>query len=401
MSDELPTAWILSQGDEIVTGQTVDTNAAWLAQELLVLGFEVTRHTTVGDRLDALVEQLREISGRADVCLCTGGLGPTIDDLTAEAVAQAFDRPLALDESALSAIEAWYERRGTSMPEPNRKQALLPRGAERLDNLWGTAPGFALTQGCCRFYFLPGVPWEMRAMFRQSVRSELPILFDTRPDHLIVLRTVGIGESVLQAQMNAIALPDEARLGFCVVDSEVQVKLRLPAGFDAVRLSELVLGVRQKLGDAVFSVEGWYEPGGDLASVIDRLLGRLRHRLVLAETLSAGVLANQCAPMRALLEARVYPTAGALYRAFTLDTSAASELLAKESAARLRQATGADYALVQLPEVSENPAVLVALATPRITITATRTLAHESERRRYQAAAFTLDLLRRHLLGSA
>jgi nicotinamide-nucleotide amidase len=111
----VPIAELLSQGDEVVTGQIADTNAAWLSQQLTDLGFTVLRHTTVGDRLDDLVAVFREIGARADVCLCTGGLGPTDDDLTAEAVARAFDRPLQLDEVALGQIEERFRSFGRAM----------------------------------------------------------------------------------------------------------------------------------------------------------------------------------------------------------------------------------------------------------------------------------------------
>jgi molybdenum cofactor synthesis domain-containing protein len=130
-----------------VTGEIADTNAAWLSSELIGLGFDVTRHTAVGDRLEALVDLLREISRRADLCLCTGGLGPTCDDLTAEAVSLAFERPLAMDPTALTQIEDWFSRMNRDMPSVNRKQAMLPAGATRLDNLWGTAPGGAADPG--------------------------------------------------------------------------------------------------------------------------------------------------------------------------------------------------------------------------------------------------------------
>src|SRR5690606_20297995 len=113
--------------------QTVDTNAAWLSERLVELGFTVARHTAVGDHLGAIRDALREAAARSDLCLCTGGLGPTDDDLTATAAAEAFGRPLAFDEAAMRGIAAIFERYGRRMAEVNRKQAWLPAGAERLD----------------------------------------------------------------------------------------------------------------------------------------------------------------------------------------------------------------------------------------------------------------------------
>ncbi|MDD1628033.1 MAG: competence/damage-inducible protein A, partial [Methylococcaceae bacterium] len=160
-----PTLEIFSQGEEIVTGQTVDTNAAWLSQQAVDCGFTVMRHTAVGDKLNDLIVLLQDISQRADCCICTGGLGPTSDDLTAEAVACAFNLPLEFDEIAFEQISRFFTHRNKTMPESNRKQALLPHGAERIDNEWGTAPGFSLHHGRCWFAFLPGVPMEMKHLF--------------------------------------------------------------------------------------------------------------------------------------------------------------------------------------------------------------------------------------------
>jgi len=140
----MPTAEILSQGDEVVTGQTVDTNAAWLADQLTALGFTVVRHTSVGDRPADIRASIIAAIDRADLVLSTGGLGPTEDDLTARAVADVYGVDLAFDKVAMATIEAHYQRFGRVMPEVNKKQAWLPKGCVRLDNDWGTAPAFAM-----------------------------------------------------------------------------------------------------------------------------------------------------------------------------------------------------------------------------------------------------------------
>jgi len=401
VSGAAPRFEILSQGEEVVAGEVVDTNAAWLASELTALGYAVTRHTAVGDRLDALTDLLREIAGRADCCVCTGGLGPTIDDRTAEAVAHAFERPLSLDETACNDIRAWYERLGTPMPEPNRKQALLPEGARRLDNHHGTAPGFTLIEDGCRFYFLPGVPWEMRGMFEHGVKPDLVATLGVRPLRQITLRTIGVGESALQARMNSIALPEDAVLGFCLVGSEVQIKLRFPADSADDRLRTLAADIEQALGDAVFGIDGIGRPSGDLADVVGRLLDERGARLIVAETVSAGMLASQCAHWNGLAEARVYRDVEALRRALSLPTAADREALANHAALQLRLAAGADYGLVQIPSGTDGSELRVSLATPTGTRQAIRPLGNEPNRRVHQAAGFTLDVLRRHLLAPA
>jgi competence/damage-inducible protein CinA-like protein len=166
-----PLAEIFSQGEEVINGQIADTNAAWLSQRLVEMGFVISRHTAVGDKLEDLISLLKEISHRADFCICTGGLGPTIDDLTAEAVAQAFDKPLELDTTALAQIKRHFSSRNKVMAESNRKQAYFPKGAVRLDNTVGTAPGFALQVRRCWFVFVPGVPSEMRQLFNELIKK--------------------------------------------------------------------------------------------------------------------------------------------------------------------------------------------------------------------------------------
>jgi competence/damage-inducible protein CinA-like protein len=201
-----PILEIFSQGEEIVTGHTIDTNAAWLAQQAVRQGFCVTRHTAVGDKLADLVTLLQEIAQRADCCICTGGLGPTQDDLTAEAVALAFGLPLQFDPKAFAQIEAFFRLRQRDMPESNRKQALLPKGSVRLNNKRGTAPGFALRYQRCWFVFLPGVPSEMRTMFVKRVLPLLQKQFVLQPSTLISIKTYGLGESAIQQRLNALAV---------------------------------------------------------------------------------------------------------------------------------------------------------------------------------------------------
>ena len=339
-------AEIFSQGDEIVTGEIVDTNAAWLSEELTALGFEVIRHTAVGDRLEALVELLREINRRADLCLCSGGLGPTCDDLTAEAAGIAFGLPLELDETALGQIEAWFARLGRGMPEANKKQALLPRGAERLDNLWGTAPGFALKTGHCRFVFLPGVPGEMKIMFGRWVRPDLVRSFKLKPARRVVLRTVGVGESALQERLDRVALPAGVRLGFRAGGAENWVKLLFPANFSKPEQSDAIRRVVETIGEAVYAVGG-EDPGDSLETVVGRQLAARQATLYAVETASGGALANRCAGADWFAGAAVEPDPVRLLPRF--DVPAADTLAATASrlAERVRAATGADYALVQ------------------------------------------------------
>ena len=290
----MPILEIFSQGEEIVTGQTVDTNAAWLSEQAVQLGFTVARHTAVGDKLADLISLLKDIAERADCCICTGGLGPTSDDLTAEAVANAFGMPLEFDEIAYRQIQGYFSNRKRPMPEINRKQALLPQASIRLDNDWGTAPGFALQAGRCWFAFLPGVPSEMRNIFLEHVKPLLDDRFMLKPSRLVTIKTFGIGESDIQHRLDEVKMPERVQLGFRAGVDEVQTKLLFPADYAETDMTTLTEQIAACLGDFVFGIDGLTEETGNLASVVDKLMRDAGKTLAAIETASQGLLASKC-----------------------------------------------------------------------------------------------------------
>jgi nicotinamide-nucleotide amidase len=164
MTNDRPTIAVLTIGDELINGEMADTNTAVIAGALGARGYLLRESLTVGDEETDIAEALRNLSGRRDVVIVTGGLGPTADDLTARAAARAFGRPLVLNEEALTMIRDHFRNRGRKMTVGDEKQALLPQEATILSNPEGTAPGFLLRhqRGC--LFFLPGVPREMTAM---------------------------------------------------------------------------------------------------------------------------------------------------------------------------------------------------------------------------------------------
>lgn len=402
-----PLAEIFSQGDEVVTGEIADTNAAWLSRELVALGFEVARHTAVGDHLDALAAVLGEIAGRADLCLCSGGLGPTCDDLTAEAVGRAFGLPLELDPVALAQVEAWFARMGRAMPAVNRKQALLPQGAERLDNLWGTAPGFALRAGRCRFVFMPGVPGEMRAMFGHWVKPDLPECFALDPARLVVLHTVGIGESALQERLDRLGLPSGVRLGFRAGGPENQVKLGFPAGFPDGEREATVARVASAIGDELSGIDAGANGADSLVAAVGRGLEARGARLFVGETVSGGLIGQRCSGEPWLLGAVTAPDlaqlAAWLGAAGTEEGGAGSTPLSL--ARHARRLTGAEFALVHGAQgdagvrggAGEAVEVGFALAGPDGEHTFSRVVAGSRSRQQAAAAAYALDFLRRRV----
>src|SRR6185503_1309275 len=168
------TAAILCIGTELTRGELVNTNSAWLAEALTMRGFEVTALDSTDDDRERIKSVLRRLGAEHELVVCTGGLGPTTDDLTTESVAELLDVPLERDEGSFEAIRERLERYGRKMAASNAKQADFPRGARVLPNKQGTAPGFCLEIGRALAFFLPGVPREMKAMFESELVPRLP-----------------------------------------------------------------------------------------------------------------------------------------------------------------------------------------------------------------------------------
>ncbi|MBK8815260.1 MAG: competence/damage-inducible protein A [Methylococcaceae bacterium] len=399
-----PILEILSQGEEIVTGQVVDTNAAWLSQEAVDMGFRVARHISVGDKLDDLIAVMSDIAARADCCICTGGLGPTSDDLTAEAVSKAFNRSLVFDETAYEQIRRFFEKRQRRMPESNRKQALLPVEAIRLDNHWGTAPGFALKHEHCWFWFVPGVPYEMRQLFKAHVKPMMQNQFDLQPGKLIILNTVGIGESDLQDRINAINLPPEVQLGFRAEIGQVQIKLLFPSTIPQSQMEEITDLITTTLGDFVYSIDGLdNRSSGDLVAVVDRLMKTTGKTIAIVETASHGMLTAKIRTANWLTSTFIYPSITSIAKVYQVENQADDVLeTSKAIGAAIQKTTDSDCLLIQLIDEnqhSETSVTIVNTLLERGEITqSTHLVSGDDNRKQQMAALLTLDFLRRYLL---
>jgi len=258
-------AEIIAIGDELTTGQRLDTNSQWLSRELGLLGVVVSGHTTVPDTIEDAVRAFREARQRADVVVATGGLGPTADDLTREVLARVAGEPLELVPEALQAIEAMFASRGRTMTDNNRLQAMLPRTATMIANPTGTAPGMDLpgsraTSGGGRIFALPGVPSEMHRMWADTVQ---PAILAMDPQggtmRFRVLKCFGAGESAIETM-----LPDLIRRGrdplVGITAHEATITLRIAArGRDAAACQAAIAPVettiRDCLGELVFGEE--------------------------------------------------------------------------------------------------------------------------------------------------
>lgn len=284
-------AFIVSQGEELLCGLTIDTNASFLAEQLTGLGMRVVGMVTAGDQIDVIANALRDAVARAEVIICTGGLGPTGDDLTAEAVAQAFGLQLVLDEEAMSQVEQRYASLGRPMPQSNQRQATIPRGAQVVPNPLGTAPGFHLErQDKVQLWFLPGVPSEMKVMWAETVAPRLSATLSPEAPLRHVFRVMGQGESALQDLLGD--LPERfpgVALGFRARMPENHVKL-VAGPTHADQLHDAARIVRERLGKNCFSEE----EGLHLTGVVGALLNARGERLALAESCTGGLIGHLC-----------------------------------------------------------------------------------------------------------
>ena len=255
-------AEILSTGEEIRRGTIIDSNTAYIAEKLEELGIHVARHISVGDDMEVLVSIFKETGDRAEVAIVTGGLGPTQDDLTAEAAANASNDKLVLDRPALEAIERFFKERRRPMAASNKKQAMLPSRAECLYNPLGTAPGFRLKIGNCEFFFIPGVPAEMRNML---VNAVIPRIIKLRKnDHTIFLNKTltlfGLTESETGERLKELEkqFPD-IQVGIRFRFPEIRVTL-YAKGTDESMLQDMLTSASDCasniLGKHVFSTDG-------------------------------------------------------------------------------------------------------------------------------------------------
>ncbi|HHG8772461.1 TPA: nicotinamide mononucleotide deamidase-related protein YfaY [Raoultella planticola] len=295
---------MLSTGDEVLHGQIVDTNAAWLADFFFNQGLPLTRRNTVGDDLDALVAVLRERSEQADVLIVNGGLGPTSDDLSALAAATAKGEGLVLHAGWLETMTRFFAERGRPMAASNRKQAEIPASAEMINNPVGTACGFAVQLNRCLMFFTPGVPSEFKVMVEQEILPRLRQRFPlSAPPLCLRLTTFGRSESELAQSLEPLALPPGVVMGYRSSMPIIELKLTGP---DSQReaMQALWPEVKKVAGESLI-----FEGAEGLPTQIARRLQERQLSLTLSEQFTCGLLALQLSRANApLLASEVVPS---------------------------------------------------------------------------------------------
>lgn len=410
------TAELIAVGTELLLGNIANTDAQMISQGLSQLGINVYYHTVVGDNPQRVRQAVDIARGRADILITTGGLGPTCDDLTKVAVAQAFGKELVYHEPSAQRIRERFAQRGTPVTENNFQQAMVPEGCTVLDNDWGTAPGVAFQAGGTHVLMLPGPPRECAMMFRHRALPYLQKL----SDGVIASRTVktfGIGESAAEALlrdlMNALHNPTLAPYAK-PTGTELRITAHAPTREEALRLiAPVEERVKAILGDKVIGV--------DVDSLEEVCFALLKDRgltVGTAESCTGGLLAKLLTDL---------PGSSALFRGGVVSYTngvkagllgvpqdlldrygAVSPQVAEAMARGAKAALGCDIALsttgVAGPDADDrgNPIGLVYLGLAwgdQCRVTEFRAGPVERERVRRQAAQTALDLLRRHLTG--
>jgi competence/damage-inducible protein CinA-like protein len=287
MSADLPRIAVLATGTELLSGELSDSNSAVIARQLAGVGLQLAEVRVVGDSEADISAALKQLAEHSRVIICTGGLGPTSDDLTARAAARACEKKLVLNDEALQLIKNHFRRINRPLQPGNEKQALLPHKCRLLENRRGTAPGFHLRRNETDLYFLPGVPDEMAAMCQELVIPDLQRFIPERLARLEkIVKVFGLAEPQVETLLHQAVLPGEVEVAFGVEMPVVLVKLR-SSGEHAVRLDRAELLARKALGDHAFG-------GADatLSGVVCQLLTDHGTTLSLAESCTGGMIAK-------------------------------------------------------------------------------------------------------------
>jgi len=289
------TVEIITIGDELTSGSSQDTNATFIAQQLHTIGIEVVKITTVGDDTEKIVDALRNAQQKVGCVIVTGGLGPTVDDITAKAAAEALRRKLVLNKIALKAMEERFKKYDRKMSPNNVKQAYLPSDSTIIPNPIGTACGFYLARSNTLFFFLPGVPREMKRMFEESV---IPIIKREQPETTIVsscvLKIFGESESYCDQVLSDL-IKSEKEVAFAFLPHYPEISLKLTMrGKDGkyiekkLKTLERKIKTKKYLGDVIFGKDE-----ETLEEVVGKLLRSKGATISIAESCTGGLITHR------------------------------------------------------------------------------------------------------------
>lgn len=414
MNDSGLRVQLLLTGNEIMSGDTVDSNSALIARRLGELSITVARKVTLGDDRQALIHEMTAIAENTDLLIVNGGLGPTVDDLTAEVLAAVAGVPLSQHSGAITHLQQWCSRRNLPLNTANRKQAMLPAGCTLIANPVGSAVGFEMAVGRCRILCTPGVPGELQVMLDEVITNLAQHLKQRPERNILRLQTFGLGESGAQQMVldNCPNWPAEVELGFRAGAPQLEIKLTVEHRADL----PAQMHCRQQL-EALF---GDHIIGEDDCQLAERVLGLLRKRkqtLTTAESCTGGLIASMLTRIPGSSEAfhAGFVTYANPIKALVLGVSeadlaregAVSETVVRQMALGAIERAKADYVIavsgIAGPDggSANKPVGTVWLAWGSREHLQTTQLLWPLERSLFQTmvAATGLDLIRRQLLG--
>lgn len=343
---------LLLTGNELMTGDIVDSNSAMIAHYLSRHGWSIHKKLTVGDDLPLLIDALHDLSRDCDVLLVNGGLGPTTDDMTAHALADACGVPLAEQADALEHLTHWCARIGVTLNAANRKQTLLPQGCAIVVNPIGSAVGFSMQLNTCLIVCTPGVPRELDAMLTQEIIPHWLARFGAGDTHVQRLALFGIGESSLQQQISD-AIPDwphDVELGFRAAFTQIDLKLTTTSPIARAKCTALTARLQPVIGDFLLG-----EGETSLAAHLVELLSAQGKRVTFAESCTGGLMAatlTRIAGASKVFDAGFVTYSNAIkHSALGVDAAvleregAVSEAVVLQMAAGALERSAADYAV--------------------------------------------------------
>ncbi len=286
-------AYLISIGDELLIGQTINTNVAFIGSALAEINVEVIKSSVVGDNLETILNEFREAFTKADVIITTGGLGPTHDDITRSSVVKFFNTELVMDEKILEDVQQFFTMRGRELSDLNKQQAFIPKNSVPIRNFKGTSPGFWIEEKNKIFVVLPGVPIEMKEMMSNFVIPELKNKnFSEFKTQRLILQTTGIPESILYERLgNLDEIMQGAKLAFLPNQYGVKLRITVQAESEAEclnRIIEIEQKIRSKVGRFI------YARGEELLEeTVGKILTERNLRISVAESCTGGLIASR------------------------------------------------------------------------------------------------------------
>jgi len=277
---------IVTTGDEIMSGNVVDTNSAWLADKCWMLGHEVVWHGGVADKEDTIIDACKLAGERAEVVFVSGGLGATLDDITLSAAAKGFGKKMVLREDIWNDIQAFFKKVGRECTENNKRQAYIPEGGKPLANRVGTAPGVQVKFGKAVFFFLPGVPKELYQIFNDSIFSWLKEKSAEVAYSQKFLKCFGLPEASFDERIKGISFKD-IRVSFRVSFPEIKIKIVARGRDGAKKMEKAEEAIKNRIGQYIFGADE-----DTLPSIVGGLLKKKGLKIAVAESCTGGMISN-------------------------------------------------------------------------------------------------------------